>query len=112
MTIKLFSLSGVPDDEANDIRELLENHKIVYYEIRQTSSPAIWLRTDKHEQKARELIRDYQKERESNARAAYEHSPQKSFIQRFREDKLSYIFILFVLLVVVYLLASGTRHPM
>ena len=112
MTVKLFSLSGVPDDEANDIRELLEKHKIVYYEIRQTSSPAIWLRTDKHEQKARELIEDYQKERATNASLVYENSPQKSLIQRFREDKYSYIFFLFMLLVVVYLFASGTRHPM
>ena len=112
MTVKLFSLSGVPDDEANDIRELLENHKIVYYEIRQTSSPAIWLRTNKHEQKARELIDDYQKERASNARMAYENSTPKSFIQRFMEDKYSYVFLLFILLVVVYLFVSGTRHPM
>jgi len=47
MAVQLFKLKGVPEDEAEDIRNLLTNHYIDHYETPAgnwgISMPAIWL---------------------------------------------------------------------
>ena len=100
MPIKLFNLAGVSEDEAADIRELLQENNIVYYQTPHSQhgidQAAIWLRTDKHLDKAKKLINEYQKQRAIAARYEYESTPQKSFTQRFKEDKFSYIFFILI----------------
>lgn len=76
MPLQLFNLRGVPDDEAEDIRQLLDEHAIEFYETSAgnwgVSLPAIWL-GDGSEQfdEAKRLIDAYQIERTERARAAY-----------------------------------------
>ena len=75
MPIKLFSLRGVPDDEAEDIRALLTKHSIDYYETPPgnwgVSMPAIWLNDDAQLARAKSLVEEYQRTRTARARAAY-----------------------------------------
>ncbi|WP_049632127.1 DUF6164 family protein [Cellvibrio sp. pealriver] len=63
----LFRLAQVPDDEAADIRALLDEHQIRYYETDagffRVGLDAIWLADGAQEERARELIREYQAER-------------------------------------------------
>ena len=63
----LFKLGNVPDDEAEDIRDLLNNHDIRFYETNagfwRVGLDAIWLADFAQEEQARELIRTYQIER-------------------------------------------------
>lgn len=63
----LFKLAQVPDDEAQDIRALLDEHQIRYYETNagffRVGLDAIWLADGTQEERARELIREYQAER-------------------------------------------------
>ncbi len=63
----LFKLAQVPDDEARDIRALLDEHQISYYETSagffRVGLDAIWLGDGTQEERARELIREYQAER-------------------------------------------------
>lgn len=63
----LFKLAQVPDDEAQDIRALLNDHQISYYETDagffRVGLDAIWLADRIQEERARELIREYQAER-------------------------------------------------
>ena len=63
----LFKLANVPDDEAQDIRELLSQHEIHFYETDagfwRVGLDAIWLAEDAQEQQARQLITDYQQQR-------------------------------------------------
>ena len=63
----LFRLAQVPDEEANEIRALLSEHQIHYYETDagffRVGLDAIWLRDGSQEEQARELIRVYQAER-------------------------------------------------
>lgn len=63
----LFKLGNVPDDEAEDIRDLLNNHDIRFYETNagfwRVGLDAIWLADTAQEEHARELIRTYQIER-------------------------------------------------
>src|SRR6187431_2925854 len=63
----LFKLAQVPDDEASEIRALLDEHEIHYYETDagffRVGLDAIWLADGAQEEDARELIRAYQAER-------------------------------------------------
>lgn len=75
MPARLYSLSRVPDDEADDIRALLARNEIDYYETTAgnwgISAPAIWLREDSQLEPARALIEAYEAERVARVRAEY-----------------------------------------
>lgn len=72
----LFKLRDVPDDEAQEVRELLERNDIEYYETLGgnwgISLPALWLKKEAQQQRAQELLDAYQREREGRAREEYE----------------------------------------
>ncbi len=76
MPLQIFSLRGVPEDEADEIRQLLEEHGIDFYETPAgnwgVSLPALWLRDASRQQDvAQQLIERYQIERAARAKAAY-----------------------------------------
>ena len=66
MAILLFSLRGVPEDEVDEVRELLTEQNIDFYETSAgnwgMSMPALWLRDDASE-KARYALNAYQQQR-------------------------------------------------
>jgi hypothetical protein len=63
----------VPDDEADDVRRFLDSGGIGYYEIRPSlwgiSGGSIWIRNDGDIVEAKRLMGEYQRERETRARA-------------------------------------------
>jgi hypothetical protein len=71
----LFSLRNVPDDEADEIRALLTQHSINFYETSAgnwgISHPAIWLNKDEQVLLAQQLLADYQQQRYVSQRQAY-----------------------------------------
>ena len=71
----LFSLRQVPEVEADEVRDLLDEHRIDWYETSAgkflISFPAIWLRDESQEPKARALLEEYQQQRLSKVRAEY-----------------------------------------
>jgi hypothetical protein len=76
MATLLFRLNQVPEDEAEDIRQLLDNADLDVYE---TSSgfwglgvAAIWLRDNNDLPRARNLIDHYQQQRAEKMRADYQ----------------------------------------
>ncbi len=80
MAILLFSLRQVPDDEADDIRDLLTENQIDFYETNAgnwgISMPAIWLRNEQQHTQARLLIDEYQEERRICIRQEYARQKQ------------------------------------
>ncbi len=76
MSTLLFSLRGVPEDEAEDIRQLLDEHHIDYYETDAgnwgISMPALWLQQSDDLPRARQLLDDYQLKRQTEQRRHYE----------------------------------------
>ena len=72
----LFRLRNVPEDEAEEVRALLEEHEIDFYETSagnwRIAMPAIWLRNEDQLPLARQLLDQYQQVRYQNARAHYE----------------------------------------
>lgn len=75
MPVKLFSLHNVPDDEAEEVRELLRGNAIDFYETPAgnwgISVPSIWLHDESQLEEAKALIGDYQKERLVRVREEY-----------------------------------------
>jgi len=75
MAILLFKLTNVPDDEAMDVRDLLERNDIYFYETSagfwRLGVDALWLPDDTKAESARELIRQYQAERTANQQKVY-----------------------------------------
>lgn len=75
MKALLFKLNGVPDDEANDIRSLLDDNEIPFYETTSgnwgVSLAALWLHDDTQLSEARAVIDAYQILRVERVRAEY-----------------------------------------
>lgn len=84
MTKLLFRLNGVPEDEADDVRALLEQHQFDVYETNSgrwgITTAAIWLRNDDDFEYARSLIDDYQSHRTQQQRQDYEARQQRGEI--------------------------------
>lgn len=69
----LLNLRHVPEDEASDVRALLEENRIDYYETRPSpwgiSAGGIWLREADQHPRAKALLDAYQQRRGEQARA-------------------------------------------
>lgn len=110
----LFRLNGVPDDEANDVRELLTDNAIDYYETSAgnwgVSIAAIWLVEDDQYEKARALVDAYQQERSARIREAYENAKREgknhTFLGAVRDKPASFTLHLALALLVLYLSAK------
>ncbi|TWI04589.1 hypothetical protein IP90_00722 [Luteimonas cucumeris] len=76
MSKLLMNLRHVPEDESDDVRGLLDAHRIEYYETRPSrwgiSSGGIWISDDADLAEAKRLMAEYQARRQSQARAEYE----------------------------------------
>ncbi|MGX5173092.1 DUF6164 family protein [Aliikangiella sp. IMCC44653] len=72
----LFKLNGVPADEADQVRLLLDEAEIDYYETTAgtwgLSFAAIWLNQESDFEQASQLVNDYQTKRATEARAVYQ----------------------------------------
>lgn len=96
MSILLFSLRGVPDDEADEVRELLTEQDIDFYETPAgnwgVSMPALWLRNDDELIKAQSLLNTYQQQRAITQRELYLQKKQagqhQTWWQCFKEKPL------------------------
>ncbi len=92
MSILFFSLRGVPDDEADDVRELLSANDIDFYETSAgswgISMPAIWLYRSEDFEKARPLFDEYQEQRAITQRALYQQLKQQGQHQGFLRHNL------------------------
>lgn len=92
MAILFFSLRGVPNDEADDVRELLTANDIDFYETSAggwgISMPAIWLYRNDDLEKARPLFDEYQRQRAVTQRELYLQSKQQGKNQGFLRHNL------------------------
>lgn len=105
MSVLLFRLRNVPDDEADDIRELLKNKQFEFYEtsagIWGISSAAIWLKNKDELESAKQAIENYQTERGISQRNTYEELKKsgnhKTLLDAFKENPLRFLaYLIFV----------------
>ena len=109
MAILLFKLHNVPDDEASEVRELLAQHEIYFYETYagrwRLGVDAIWLTDATHEEQARELIRTYQLERTANQQKNYaelvEQGKAPSLWQNLRASPVRFVSLMIAVIFVL-----------
>jgi hypothetical protein len=109
MPARLFSLRGVPDDEAEEIRALLAENHIDFYETSAgnwgISNPSIWLPDENQLPQAKALLENYQIQRATQQRELHEQrqreGKQTTFWELLSDNPLkviAYIGIVFVIL--------------
>jgi hypothetical protein len=76
MSRLLIKLRHAPDDEIQEIRSLLQEHRIEFYETQPgpwgVSAPGIWLNDERHYERAKTLLDEYEENRFREKRAEYE----------------------------------------
>ncbi len=111
MSKLLFRLRGVPDDEAEEVRALLVEHQIDFYETSAgnwgISMPAIWVRDESQYLEAKELLDAYQAARSARVREEYarlkREGKHKTLVDSFRENPFGFIAYVFIVIVLLYL---------
>ena len=110
MTLLLFNLRGVPEDEADEVRELLAEQDIDFYETSAgnwgMSMPALWLRNVADLEKAQRALINYQQQRCLTSRENYllskKMGQEKTLLKAFIEKPFLYCAYLFAMVLVVY----------
>jgi hypothetical protein len=110
MPARLFSLRGVPDDEADDIRALLTENEIDFYETLAgnwgISNPGIWLPEENQLSQAKVLLENYQTERAVQQRALHEQrqkeGKQITFWELLLQNPLKVIAYIGIVFVIIY----------
>ncbi len=110
----LFKLRNVPDDEIEEVRQLLNDHEINFYETHAggwgISMPGIWLPDDHQFKEAKLLLEDYQRERARRMRALYEdlkrEGKHQTTIGKIMENPVRFILLSIALLFILYISLS------
>lgn len=113
MSRLLMNLRNVPDDEADDVRALLDAQRISFYET--TPSPwgisagGIWVTEDSAFADAKRAFDDYEQQRSIRARAEYAAAKRagtaETFVSVLREDPLRVVMTLLGILLALGLVA-------
>lgn len=115
MTTLLFKLKDVPDDEAADVRELLAESDIYFYETHagfwRLGIDGLWLPDDTNLERARELIKAYQVERTATQQKVYadlvEQGQAPTLWQNFLLSPLRFV----LLILAVFFVLTLTLAP-
>ena len=110
MSTLLFSLRGVPDDEADEIRELLTENNIDYYETSAgnwgISMPALWVRNNEEIIEAQKLLNQYHQQRAIAQREIYDQLKKeggdKKLIDVLTENPLRFIVYIGAIALILY----------
>jgi hypothetical protein len=109
MSRLLLNLRHVPDDEADDVRAMLDANRIAYYETEPSmwgiSAGGIFVKDDGDIDRAKRLMSEYQARRQARVRAEYaaarEAGTAETFWTVLRTDPLR---VLLALLGIAFLL--------
>ena len=110
MSKLLLNLRYVLDDEIEDVRAMLDEHRIGYYETQPSrwgiSHGGIWIREDGDLPRAKQLMADYQARRQARVRAENEAARRDGTAETFwtilRDDPAR---VALTLLAIAFLLA-------
>lgn len=110
MAVRLFAMRDVPEDEAEEVRALLTDNAIDFYETPAgnwgISVPAIWLRNEEQREIARRLLDRYQAERAQRMHEEYlrqvAEGTNRTVWDVIRENPLRFVVYLLAVLAVLY----------
>ncbi len=118
MPVQIFKLRDVPEDEATDVRALLEENGLDYYETTAgnwgISSAAIWLKDDSQFAQARVLINEYQVVRQQRMQREYaelkQQGRQRSVLHIIVENPLRALLYVVGVALVLYISVKPFLH--
>ena len=110
MSKLLIKLRHAPDDEIQEIRDLLQEHRVDFYETQAgpwgISAPGIWLNDEGEYERAKALLDDYQENRFREQRAEYEKlrsaGQHRTFLQNLLENPLQVILYTLIVGLILY----------
>ena len=115
MTTLLLNLRQVPDDEADEVRALLEAHRIPFYETEPSlwgiSFGGIWLSNPADKDTAKTLIAEYQETRAHRERQRFEQAKQEGTAPTLGQRLLEQPVRVVAVLVAVTALLAVTLFP-
>lgn len=104
----LMNLRHVPDDEADEIRALFEQHELRYYETPPSrwgiSMGGFWAHDDDEAERARALLKQYQADRLKSQREAFETRQERGetgFWYHFRQRPVSVLAAILAIAVIL-----------
>ena len=105
----LLNLRNVPDDEADDVRALLDAKGIAFHETTPSmwgiSAGGIWVTNDADFAAARQAFDDYEQQRSVRVRAEYAAAKRdgtaETFVSMLRDDPLRVVMVLLGILIVL-----------
>ena len=113
MSKLLLNLRNVPDDEADDVRAMLDAKRIEFYETAPSpwgiSAGGIWVTDDADFADAKRALDDYERQRSVRVRAEYAAAKRagtaETFVSLLREDPLRVVMTLLGILLALGLVA-------
>lgn len=110
MAIHLMSMRGVPEDELDEICDLLEKNNVSHYVTAPgnwlISAGAIWINNQEQLPQAHALLNEYQQQRSQKAQEEYSRSrlsgKQASLLDRIIESPLRFIGYLAIIIFILY----------
>jgi len=103
----IFRLRQVPDDEAEDVRQLLSRANIDFYETDAgnwgISMPGLWLTDADDAEQAQQLIDDYQQERATKMR---DQAVTRSFVDNIAQRPLYTLGLLLFCVALIYFMVK------
>jgi len=113
MSRLLLNLRHVPDDEIDEVREMLDQNAVAYYQTQPSrwgmSYGGIWVGNDDDMPRARQLMAEYQGKRQSRVRAEHEAARRDGSAQTFmdvlREQPLRVLLTAVAVIVLLALVA-------
>ena len=110
MSKLLIKLRHAPDDEILEIRSLLQEHRIDFYETQAgpwgISAPGIWLKDELQYDRAKALMDEYQENRFREKHAEYEElrrvGKHRTFLQNLLEKPLQVILYSLIVGLILY----------
>ena len=106
----LIKLRHAPDDEIEEIRDLLRENRIDFYETQAgpwgISAPAIWLSDHEEYARAKALLDTYEENRYREQRAEYERQRRagehRTFVQNLMEKPLQVVLYCLIVGLIIY----------
>ncbi len=113
MSKLLLNLRNVPDDELEEVRAMLDEHRIEFYETQPSrwgiSYGGVWVTDDKDIAEAKRLMADYQSRRQARVRAEYSQAKAEgsaeTFMDVLREQPLRVLLTVVAVVVLLGLVA-------
>ena len=110
MSKLLIKLRHAPDDEIQEIRSLLQEHQIDFYETQigpwGISAPGIWVKDEHQYDRAKALMDDYQENRFREKHAEYERlrraGQHRTFLQNLLDKPFQVVLYSLIVALIIY----------